>query len=782
MKMSATGARAGIPFALAILALLYSWKPLSFRLPVVGLDPSWALVLAEAGARGLTAGRDIILTGGPFSPLHTGFFASGSIPWILTGTAGAILTIAAAVAALSFRNGFVGAIPALFALLVINGRDGLVCALLLFTVLPLILDPAHRGARGIAATGAALIAAFALAKFAFALLGLAILVMADLALIFSRRVPFLTLIFALALAVLFWVGTRDLGALVPFVRYSLDSASGYTDAMSIWGDPLELISFIVLAVITLLIVLVLEWRAVRRNIFRPAQALPLAAILGVLIFFGFKAGFVRHDMHSLIGWDVLSLACGAYVLARWKNGALGPIPAGYFAVVPFAILLLSALFADAHLQRARFALLLDKFQSFHTELLSIRRFALSPARFIGALEKKRIQAWNAIKASYPLPEIPGTVDIIPSEQATVLASGLRYKPRYSFQEYVTYTPGLIEQNRKFFSGNKAPDFLLFSPGSIDSRHPAFAEGPQWPILISRYEPIGLDGQRAVLRRRDSPREVMLGKAVERTVAFNERFALPKLTSPVLAKFHVATNILGAAANFLFKLPSLQFEVEYEDGHFERYRLIRAIAGEGFILSPLIANSADFLTIVTDGTTARPKQRAIGAKILGNFRDKVFYRAGIDIEFVPITYSKLQSLPEAPASLQGLTRRWSAMFEVLSSGNQGVAVIPEGLLAHAPNRLPLNVKGAGSIVFQFGLVDGSWQQGRTDGVCFRVTDRNDSSVVLWERCLDPVVNQDDRGRQAAEINLPKGIEVVWFETACRANCSWDWSYWDSVERR
>src|SRR5439155_25960678 len=42
------------------------------------------------------------------------------------------------------------------------------------------------------------------------------------------------------------------------------------------------------------------------------QSLLTAAVLSTFGFVGFKHGFVRHDLHSLIAWGTLALAAAAY--------------------------------------------------------------------------------------------------------------------------------------------------------------------------------------------------------------------------------------------------------------------------------------------------------------------------------------------------------------------------------------------------------------------------------------------------------------------------------------
>ena len=80
----------------------------------------------------------------------------------------------------------------------------------------------------------------------------------------------------------------------------------------------------------------------------------------------------------------------------------------------------------------------------------------------------------------------------------------------------------------------------------------------------------------------------------------------------------------------------------------------------------------------------------------------------------------------------------------------------------------------NISVEFGILDDAYANGgMSDGVCFRVTA---SRGALFERCLDPKAHAEDRGPQAAvfDANITSPSTLV-FETQCRGNCAFDWSY-------
>src|SRR6201999_3691767 len=63
----------------------------------------------------------------------------------------------------------------------------------------------------------------------------------------------------------------------------------------------------------------------------------------------------------------------------------------------------------------------------------------SPAAWLSIRQAQRTSAVEAVRAPKPLPALAGTVDILPSAQAEIIANGLNYRPRPTVQEYNTYS-------------------------------------------------------------------------------------------------------------------------------------------------------------------------------------------------------------------------------------------------------------------------------------------------------------------------------------------------------
>jgi hypothetical protein len=197
---------------------------------------------------------------------------------------------------------------------------------------------------------------------------------------------------------------------------------------------------------------------------------------------------------------------------------------------------------------------------------------------------------EGVRAAIPSP-IEGSVDAVPRLGAAIIANGFDYRPRFTIEEYTSYSRALIAENRAFFTGERAPQNLLFYPSSIDSRHPALAEGPLWPVFLRYYEPARMIGDLLLLRRRQQPLGEVLGQAAESKAAMGEAMSLPP--GPVFLKADLRLNLFGRLLSALYKPPLLYARVGFTDGSSERFRLVPGIVREGFIVSPLIASGRDF---------------------------------------------------------------------------------------------------------------------------------------------------------------------------------------------
>ena len=501
------------------------FSPADLRPIAPGLDTSWASVLGEAPRLGLMFGRDIIFTGGPLSPLYTGYFAEATVWWVVGFRILAIVVIAAGLALLTLRSQLLVLVPVVFAILFLF-TDG-VFLLVPFLLVLVMADAPETPARRLYAIACALVcAAFTLAKFSVAPLALVCLALADVLALRARRLPVAVAVYAVSVVALFAVLQGGLASFGPFLAYTLDVTAGYAEGMSSVWPAEEIAYFLIAALIGIVTVLRVELSLVRAGRVDGWTAAALVVATIAYLYVVFKAGFVRHDLHAVIGWSGFAVAASAYVLLRWQpSDAKTSLIALQAIALALVVLLVPRSYKRGIGMEAPAFWSFIRQQPFRSADATVRLLA-APSERLRQLQAARDHAMQELRTEHPLPRLEGAVDIIPSKQSLLIAHGLDYRPRFTVQEYTTYTDVLIERNRAFFRGALAPVNLLFQPGSIDRRYPALAEGPLWPDFLRLYDPVDLVGDMLLMRRRAQAAGDLLAAPTAASVDVDVPLALP----------------------------------------------------------------------------------------------------------------------------------------------------------------------------------------------------------------------------------------------------------------
>jgi hypothetical protein len=601
--------------------------PLSVSFPGDGLDPSWGLVIEQAFLRGAQWGRDIVFTFGPlgyhyqriFHPeLAAGILAAASIRALLIGIGIALLLRGAGV----WRTA--AALVAVGASLPFS-QDSAYFLVPLLAVLLHFSRPAPPLAYLLAV--AAYCGFAALVKTTFALLAVALLLIVDIDRLCHRRLPVATpLCVAVALAAYLASGQPP-AALPQFLATSLDVASGYSRAMSVFSAvrAVELAAFLT-ASATLLGLLLADLR--RDGGLRTRSGLLLLLAVAAFWFMTYKAGFTRHDLHTLTAWSCLGIAGTLLAGARFAADGHDSGSARLLMVAALG----TALLAPIRLAVAPgFSLAGMAVQTVYDgprdTLVDAARLLTDPSGWLAEKRGLRTAALARIRDRNPLPDGLGSLDTIPSLQGALVAADLdgtaEYRPRPMFQEYSTYTAALIDANAGFLAGDDAPDTVLLAPGSIDNRYPSLAEGPLWPLLMRRYAPAGLIGPYhhldreidvLVLRRRAGDADIGDRSHPSLALAPGATRALDDLRGPVLATLDLPLSAAGRLLTLLHQTPMVEITVTLADGSQRTHRLIPEIARAGFIMSPYMADATDAQALFDAASTGDDPHRVTALRV------------------------------------------------------------------------------------------------------------------------------------------------------------------------
>lgn len=594
-----SAARSAIALGLSILVFL----PLFPAMPSAGPDPSWRMALNELWARGFDFGG-VAFTYGPYAFLSTGQYHPDTY-----GALVACSVFLGAVLLLLLRYVELGATRTVYVVfilvcLIVSAYTSspdvrFVCYGFLF--LAAVARPPRSGAD--AAHGSLLLGAPVVLSLAAFSLGLICLVKATYAVeaammvalgvvvlcVTDRRLLASAIVISFVVGlILFWLAAGQSVAELP--RFFLNQAqvvAGYGQAMS-RGQELLPAALFLISVMPLAI-------AIERDLQPPtAGKCALAVGMAFALFVSFKEGFVRED-----DWHVLTAAEALFVLPwcwpfdrvdlwRYLQAA-----AAAGTVVVFIVQFPHPLHPEV--QAAAFEQLLH---------CSDRGPVVCPIRS-DWLRQSYDLSLARLAEQVPVPKLQGTVDVYTVSQYLAIANGYRWDPRPALQSYNAYTPALARMDAEHLTGAAAPDGVLLALDTIDARLPALEDGASWPILLSRYSVKWLGDRRQpqgqtvayLAHKPDSARiDVVRIPLFERSVALEQRVALPQTGQVLFATIDIRPDTYGRFEGVLFKDPALYINFRFPNGETGLYRLIPGMARAGFVISPVVVDTEQFVTL------------------------------------------------------------------------------------------------------------------------------------------------------------------------------------------
>ncbi len=567
--------------------------PLNPTFPTSGLDEGWKVGINAAVAQGLVFGRDLIFTFGPYGAVYTLAYHPATDALALGASALIATAITAGLVCLTVERGRLAAVLLALFLSVVTLPDAIffMVPLLFLTVLvrrgPRSRDGAVEPA--VACTLVLLVLSLALLPLVKGTFGAGSVIGmgSGLLLLLLRRrwwiAGGLAVLFVLALPAFWLLAHQHLADLPIFFAGQKLVIAGYTQAMSLWGSYWPPGVFCIAALLLLCLHLPATWRRDRPEII-------LLGAAAVILLLGFKAGFVRQDAHAMIAAATIALVAWVLMLGQARREAMHGLAIGL--VVWAAV--------DRDAKQLTPEVMVSRISNIY---VGSARGLLERIRDPDSLRRGYDASLAGLRARYPLPKLSGPTDVYSTGQAIVIAHGLEWSPRPAMQSYSAYSPELADADARHLEGGAAPVNILFSPNPIDGRLPALEDGPSWPLLLTRYTATALlpDGM-AVLHRRAGPIPApVIGAPIASGLhRLGAEVKLPTGRGPLWARIDVRPTLLGRLAGMLFKPTPLLIVLRLSDGRTVAFRYIPGMGQAGFVLSPLVADAAQFLALAVPG--------------------------------------------------------------------------------------------------------------------------------------------------------------------------------------
>jgi hypothetical protein len=618
-----------LPAAL-LLTSLAIFVPVAPEMPSGELDPSWVFGINQAVAQGLSFGRDIIFTFGPYAAVYTKIFHPGTDHLMLAG--GLMLAVCFYLAAIRcFRIAHSHFALLLLILIMATlgyAKDAMYFFYTLMVGSWLVAAVAVRPWEG--ARPAVWYAELALLYAPFALLPLikvsalsacgAVTALSMLQLAMHRQWLSMGVIALsqVTTTMLLWLGAgQSLGDMPLFFLNAIPIFAGYTEAMATFGNSWEILLYIggAAAIVGVL------YRGINTD---PASRLIWLLMFLAILFLALKAGFVRHDGHALLSGKMLLLAA---VLGCMISP--GRLTATALILAVFAWMKIDA----GYIRTGTDQLLSSLVSTYSTAGDGLRMRWSEPDE----LERRYSARLSELRRQGGIPPLAGTTDIYSHDQSYLLASENRWRPRPVFQSYAAYTAGLLALNRAHLEGKNAPDNILLRLQPIDYRLPGLEDGASWPVMLTRYEPVGMIGRYLHLKKRQTEEVVPAMPASITTISadIGSEAELPAHDGVVIARIDLYPSLLGRFWTTMFKTAAPQLELQLRDGSTRSFRLVAGMAGSPFLVSPFVGTAEEFgLLYAGAGTLDHNLVRAVTVRIP---EGAWAWQDRFDIEFTPLSY-------------------------------------------------------------------------------------------------------------------------------------------------
>jgi hypothetical protein len=369
-----------------------------------------------------------------------------------------------------------------------------------------------------------------------------------------------------------------------FLLSSKEISGGYQNAMALSPATVILILGLIVVGVNALTLIVTLWK-------RRTQPIRLGSILIILMVYilVWKHSFIRADGHVLALFSIaplLSIYSVEFLKLPiyWRSSYISTIIISLVVVfmvnssiIPNLIDIIS--------------------QKIHQQIPDL----------LHSVREKREERFNYNENMSDLRKTlrDSTVDVISYEQGDAISAGLNYRCRPVPQSYSAYTPWLLEKNANFYKSPSAPDAVLFKLQTIDARVPMMDDSLVLMELLDHYRYCRDVGGFALFTKINH-REFMGAEKpmvwdLHKQVHLWENIPLPTSLGPIWIKINSRLSWIGRIRSVFFQTPNLCIAVRDFQGKEDHFRVVPAMGKTGFLLSPWITTTEEFVTYSKTGT-------------------------------------------------------------------------------------------------------------------------------------------------------------------------------------
>lgn len=198
-----------------------------------------------------------------------------------------------------------------------------------------------------------------------------------------------------------------------------------------------------------------------------------------------------------------------------------------------------------------------------------------------------------------------TIDVYPYQNEYILSNKLNYLHRPSFQSYMTLTPVLDKINAVFLSGNKGPEYILWTGGiecssldcaafdDFDEKYSLNEDPLTTMAILKNYQVVKTSSDAnnkpfMLLQKKHNPVNDMPQDLGAITMHFGEWVSVPNSSQGIVKlRPDFKFTLLAKFQNMLYRGGVLYVNYKLHSGYVKRYRLNIINAQSGVWVSPLL---------------------------------------------------------------------------------------------------------------------------------------------------------------------------------------------------
>ncbi len=212
---------------------------------------------------------------------------------------------------------------------------------------------------------------------------------------------------------------------------------------------------------------------------------------------------------------------------------------------------------------------------------------------------------SKLSTECPIEKLDGTVDIYSYRQGCLDRVRRSVVAETGVPELLRLYAAAGAIECRALRGPRAPDHVLFRVEPIDLRLPALEDGASWPALLQLYAPRRLEEDLAYLQRREGAEEVRPRLIEEKVADVDSELSLPVVDGLLFAEVQLRKTLLGRLASTIFKPTRPLIELTLASGAVREHRFVPRMAAAGFVLSPYVANTRDFVLLMEGDNELAP---------------------------------------------------------------------------------------------------------------------------------------------------------------------------------